>query len=188
MIKNKRGRGRHSLNRKRNNMREFPHDKIRGRLLRKGWTVSTIDGTMLVGEEEIAVQTEVYSHESLGNELSLEDANIAQKARERHLKETFDERASEYLEEKGWTQTENGQWYIPNWNPVVDAKQRERFEAMRESMTEKGVEFDLNPGCYASLRKAYKIQLKLDQAPEVEGLEETLEDLMLMTPSGDFGA
>lgn len=165
------------IRRKRNQMRAYPHDKIRGRLSHKGWFASTIDGVMKVNGEDIPIQTEVWNHETLGKELRLEDANIAQKAHERHLKETFDERAAEHLTENGWTLRESGQWYLPNWNPVQDAKQRDRLR-----------DTGVDPGFYGNLRQAYRMQLKLESMPEVEGLEESLEDLMLQSHSSQFGA
>jgi len=165
------------IRRKRNQMRVYPHDKIRGRLLRKGWYMETVDGTMRVGEDDIPVQTEVYTHEKLGEKLTLQLANIAQNRHEQYLKDTFDDRIEEYLLEKGWTLTENGSWYRPNWSPEHEVKQAERLEGT-----------GVNPGYYATLRQAYRLQLKLDSAPEVEGLEESLEDLMLMSHSNEFGA
>ena len=168
--------------RRRHKMRVYARDKMRGRLLRKGWEPVTVERTMTVRnadgkKEEVPIECEVFSHATLGTELILDDANKAQKAQERHLKETFDERAAEHLKETGWILTEYGQWYKPNWSPVHEAKQQERLK-------DTGVQ----PGYYGTLRQAYRMQLKLDSAPDVEGLEESLEDMMLMSQASEFGA
>lgn len=170
-------RKKHKIKRKRNSMRSYPHAKTKGRLLRNGWQIEVVQGTMKIGEENIPVETEVFSHPELGQKLPLEQANLAQRSHEKQLLESFVERASAYLEENGWTLRPSGQWYKPNWNPAHEAKQQERLK-------DTGVE----PGYYASLNNAYRMQLKLDSAPEVAGLEESLEDLMLMSHANEFGA
>jgi len=169
------------IRKKRNQMRTYPHDKIRGRLRKKGWESGTIDGVMKIGDDEIAVQTEVWNHETLGKELRLEDANVLQRRHEQHLKDTYDDRIEQCLLEKGWTLTERGGWYKPNWNPYYDNKDSCEEDEEESNPT-------IAKGCYATLRQAYRIQLKLDSGPEVEGLEESLEDLMLMSHSNEFGA
>ena len=75
---------------------------------------------------------------------------------------TTDEQATEYLRSKGWTETPAGQWYRPNWDFDFDQRQREDYEARQ---------VPLEPGCYTTLRRAERIQWKLDSMDEVPSLE-----------------
>ena len=112
----------------------FPFQKVHGRLLRKGWVTSDVDITMRVGEEEIPFQMKVYSHDNLGENLSLEEANEEQKIFDQYLKDMSDNRAALYLEETGWTFTENRQWFKPNWDSSIDVAQREKYSDWSDRM------------------------------------------------------
>lgn len=173
-------RKKHGMKRRRHETKAARDHRQKNKLLNKGWEVVVEEGFWSVGEKEIPVEIELFSHPTLGEKLTLDAAKVVQRNHEEHLKETFDERTAEYLKEKGWTlDEERDVWHKPNWDMYYEEKQKREFEKLS---------FDMPTGCYATLRQAYHIQRKLDVEESSEDQEQSLEDMMLMSQSKDFGS
>lgn len=80
---------------------------------------------------------------------------------------------AQFLEDNGWVKSDRGQWYKPNWDYIQEERQRDRLEGK------------ISTGFYGTLNQAHSIQLKINSAPEIEGLEEAIEDF---ASESEYGA
>ena len=115
-------------------------------MVRNGWSIGTVQKEVVPG-----VMVEVdskFNHPTLGEAASIDEACRILNAHRRSLRS--EEHVTEYLRSNSWTLTDRGQWFRPNWDFDFDQRQREQWDS------------ELEPGCYATLRQAAKIQAKLD--------------------------